>query len=1183
MHEGMSNYQLLLRKLDEFIRKHYQYHMIRGALFWLALFLASGLAFAVVEFYGHFDKGVRTGLFYLFLGLNGAGLFYWIGMPLLKLLKLGKGLSHQQAARIIGRHFPEVKDKLLNTLELYQMGAQQGADQRLIEASVNQRIEALKPIPFARAIDLRDTKRYAKYAVTPLVILLIISFISPRMVLDSTERLLNHRTYYEEQAPFEFQLVNDSLKAIQEKSYTVELKTEGRTLPEDVYVHIGDSRYRMDKQAVNKHRYTIRNLRNGFEMQFEGNGFYSRPYEVDVLPQPRLRAYQVKLDYPDYTGKADQVRQNVGDLDVPEGTKVEWQFRTRNTSQVTLAFRDTIRKPDPSGEDQFTVAKRFYQSQPYRVKLANQHMKSPDSIQHFLSVVPDAYPKIKVEQREDSLSRKRQFFSGEASDDYGLSALAFHYKYTSSSDSAKVNQGLQTQQLAIKPGQSLKQFFHTFNLNKLDIEAGDELTYYFEVWDNDAVNGRKSSRSRQFTFQAPTDEALEEQMEKTQEEVQNELADASKKAKKLQQQLNKARQKLLNKDKLSWEDKQFVKETLQQYRSLRQQVRQLQQQYRQNLRRQDEYNQLSKEMKQQYERMNEIMKNSASKKLQEELDELEQMLDKSDKQAIQKQMEKLRRKNNSTQSRLERSLELYKQLALEQKMRSTAKELDELSEKQKKLSQETKGKDAEKAGEQQKKAGDDQQEKADQKGEEQGEKASDKQKASDQSDRKNEDKAKPKDQKDQKSKSDAKDPSKKQDGSSPKEQQKSLKQEFEGVKKDLQDIGKLKQKLDKSGDMQELKQQSQEIQKLMQQSLQKLRQQNQQGASQKQQKAGEKMKSMSQKMRQQMQQMSQQSIRLNYKKVRQILENLIHFSKEQETLIHKFNNINNYNPQFVKNAAKQTRLKAQTEMIEDSLQALSQKVMQIKTTVNREIEDINYYMKKVRQYISDRRIGKIRSSQQYIMTAANNLAVMLSELMGQMQQQMASQMKGGQMCQKPKPGQMGKKSGKSLKQIRQMQQKLGKQLQDLKKGKQGSRQGAGSKELARLQKLQQQLRQRIREMRKKKDMEGEQSGKSELKQVEELMEKQERDIINNNVTGETMQRQQQINVKMLEAQNAERTQGRDKERKSKTAEELFRQNPPALEEYREERKQQIELLQTVPPKLRGYYRMKVQEYFKAIQ
>lgn len=114
-------------------------------------------------------------------------------------------------------------------------------------------------------------------------------------------------------------------------------------------------------------------------------------------------------------------------------------------------------------------------------------------------------------------------------------------------------------------------------------------------------------------------------------------------------------------------------------------------------------------------------------------------------------------------------------------------------------------------------------------------------------------------------------------------------------------------------------------------------------------------------------------------------------------------------------------------------------------------------------------------------------------------------------------------------------------------------------------------------------MKGDKEGQDQLKEVQELMKEQEKNIINNNVTGETFKRQQQIEVKMLEAQEAQRTQGRDKKRKSKTAQDLFQKNPPELDEYKEERERQIELLQSVPPKLRGYYRLKVQEYFKNIQ
>jgi len=44
-------------------------------------------------------------------------LAYWVLTPLTKYFSLGKTISHEQAANIIGDHFGGVEDKLLNILQ----------------------------------------------------------------------------------------------------------------------------------------------------------------------------------------------------------------------------------------------------------------------------------------------------------------------------------------------------------------------------------------------------------------------------------------------------------------------------------------------------------------------------------------------------------------------------------------------------------------------------------------------------------------------------------------------------------------------------------------------------------------------------------------------------------------------------------------------------------------------------------------------------------------------------------------------------------------------------------------------------------------------------------------------------------------------------------------------------------
>ncbi|MBO5843952.1 MAG: hypothetical protein J6Q96_03695, partial [Bacteroidales bacterium] len=61
-----------------------------------------------------------------------------------KLLNIGKTISHEDAAKIIGKHFPEVADKLLNLLQLKQQSL--NSDSQILLASIDQRTKELSPI-----------------------------------------------------------------------------------------------------------------------------------------------------------------------------------------------------------------------------------------------------------------------------------------------------------------------------------------------------------------------------------------------------------------------------------------------------------------------------------------------------------------------------------------------------------------------------------------------------------------------------------------------------------------------------------------------------------------------------------------------------------------------------------------------------------------------------------------------------------------------------------------------------------------------------------------------------------------------------------------------------------------------------------------------------------------------------
>ena len=130
-----------------------------------------------------------------------------------------------------------------------------------------------------------------------------------------------------------------------------------------------------------------------------------------------------------------------------------------------------------------------------------------------------------------------------------------------------------------------------------------------------------------------------------------------------------------------------------------------------------------------------------------------------------------------------------------------------------------------------------------------------------------------------------------------------------------------------------------------------------------------------------------------------------------------------------------------------------------------------------------------------------------------------------------------------------------------------------------LSKQQEQIRNQLMELRDEMGKNGE---KGKIDKIIEDMEENERDIINNKITQETISRQENILTRLLDAENSNREQGEEDKRQS--AEWKFELDNTSQEflEYQQQKKAQEELLKTTPIQLTPFYKKKVTNYFNAI-
>ena len=209
----MSSQSSIIDKLDAFIRKYYKNRLLKGLLYSAAFLLVLYIVIVVLEYFGYFSVSVRTFLFWFFIVAMTFIVTYFVAIPLLKMFRLGKRISFQTAATIIGDHFPEVNDKLLNLLQLQEMDS--SADNELLQASIEQKTKQLSPIPFVNAIDLRGNVKYVKYVAIPLLFIVVSLIVAPSFITEPSKRIIDHGTFYERPAPFSFILGNKDLTAFQ--------------------------------------------------------------------------------------------------------------------------------------------------------------------------------------------------------------------------------------------------------------------------------------------------------------------------------------------------------------------------------------------------------------------------------------------------------------------------------------------------------------------------------------------------------------------------------------------------------------------------------------------------------------------------------------------------------------------------------------------------------------------------------------------------------------------------------------------------------------------------------------------------------------------------------------------------------------------------------------------------------
>jgi len=1105
-----ENYDLLIDKINTFIRKYHYNNLLRGLIFLGAGIFSAYVVITLGEYFGNFNTTFRTVLFYFFILLNLVLIAWLVLPPLLARLQLGKTLTHDEAAAIIGKHFNDVNDKLLNTLQLKKQALENSEHRELIEASINQKIETLKPISFPSAVNIRENNKYLKYVIPPAAIICIIAFAAPSVLTESTKRLIRHNEYFAPVAPFQFVLLNKNLSAVQGEDFKLELKLTGDKIPSDIYVETASNTFKLDKENISRFHYLFSNLQQTTTFRLSGNGFTSVPYQIKVNLKPVLLHFDAELNYPAYLHKKNEVVANAGDLTLPMGTTINWKFHTQNAASLLFRINNSSINIQPEGENVFEHRERILKNTSYNISPLNNSVNHADSASYRISVVADESPSINVQEKADSVSLKAFYFNGKIQDDHGFSSLTFHYKIGDKGQERSVTKSVKVDLAATQSG-----FFYFWNLKETGIKAGDQVTYYFEVADNDGVSGPKTTRSPERTLNMPNAAELADQLNQGTQAVKQKMQSAVKLAGQIEKSAQKLNQTLLDKNNLSFDEKKQVEDLMQKRKELDELVKDIQNENNKNLYNRQENQPQSKQLTEQQKQIEQLFNNVLDEETQKILEKLMSIMKEEDRDISMEELSKMKTDNKSLKKELERMLELYKKLDFEQKLNQNINQLNQLSQEQQKLAEQSKQENA--------------------------------------------------------------------NAQQLQQQQQKLNNDFQQVKKSLDELQKTNEQNGNKQQFENPEKEKKAIDEQMNQSAESLKKNNKQQAAKSQQSAAKQMKDLAEKMEQKESEGEDSQNAVDARELRELLKSLVNSSFNQEKLMQQFRGISPSDPKYIGLAQTQKDIKDNLKTAEDSLYSLSKRIPQIQSTVNQEITAINTKIDQALENLGERRTPEATRNQQYAMTAMNNLALMLSEALDQLQK-MQSKGKSGK----------GKGSQPSLAQLNKMQQQLNKNMQQardqMQQGQQQQGQGQQqqgktaqkgqgvSEQFARMAREQQMIRQTLQQINRENNKDGT-AKLGNLDKIAKEMEQTENDLVNRKITDEALKRQQQIQTRLLEAEKAEQQREQDQKRESRTANDMPPGYIKALQDYEQVKTKQIEQIRTVPSALNLYYRQKIKLYF----
>lgn len=441
---------------------------------------------------------------------------------------------------------------------------------------------------------------------------------------------------------------------------------------------------RTDGADMALYRHRFENVRESFGYAFVSGAGRSAERIVTVIHRPVINSIGARITPPDYTGSpVRNVPGLAGRTYVPAGAILELKGETsKEISKGELRFSSGARlplEPIPGG---FVVSFTAAADDTFLVELVDtMGLESERPIRYPITVLDDQRPGIEILAPEEDahlqLSMEIDLIY-RASDDYGVSRLVL-YAMRSGKD-----EGFRPAELPLPPGGSRREIegAERWELSGLRLFPGDEILYFLEVYDNNAVSGPSKGRTETRRIKVPSIADIYERIRDEESLRREGLADALEESGEVRMSLRELSDELKARGEFDWSRRRESKELLAKQDELTEKIRQAAEQLDSTLETLERNKATSQEIGERLAEIRDLLAQIESDELRAALERFRKALDDVERDELAEAMSQVDVSLEEFARRLDRAAELLKRVMLEEKLEEFVRRMEEMLDKQ---------------------------------------------------------------------------------------------------------------------------------------------------------------------------------------------------------------------------------------------------------------------------------------------------------------------------------------------------------------------------------------------------------------------------------------------------------------------------------------------------------------------